>query len=151
MKNIFRPKKRADIFYAARDGDLLESIARSYYGSRKGFLLDQTVRKIEVANPKIVFIAGAIPADSKIRLPNAGELKETAVYWIRYTCRGCPDHPIGSTHRESTGKTSLMKARQVLDIRRGAVAKGEPVFARSESVLMSELLVDVENDYKRTD
>lgn len=147
MKNIYRPKKRADIYYTARDEDTLHSIAETHYGKRENFNIDGVFRKIEKANPKISFTGEAIQAGSKLKLPNAGELKEIAVYWIRYTCQGCSAHPIGSTHRESTGKTSLMKARQVLDIRKGAVAKGEPVFVRSESVLMSELLKDVENDY----
>jgi integrase len=72
-------------------------------------------------------------------------VKESSRWWMRYTCRGCPLHPVGGKHRESTGKKKVTEAQRILDERRGTAAEGKPIIRMNE-ITMNQLLQGVLND-----
>lgn len=74
-------------------------------------------------------------------------VRESKIYWIRYSCRGCPHHPRGGKHRESTHTESITEAKRTLHSRQGASADGKPIFSKAERVTINELLGLVVADY----
>lgn len=80
---------------------------------------------------------------------DAGTVKQSAVWWMRFSCRGCPLHPSGGKHRESTEKTGITDAKRERDKKVGAAASGQIVNpASAEKVTMDELFELVLTEYR---
>lgn len=75
-----------------------------------------------------------------------GQIRQSSIYWIAFSCRGCPKHPSGSgLHRESTHERSLQEAKAILDRARGMCAEGK-AYVPIHRIRMSELLTGVLRD-----
>jgi integrase len=71
-----------------------------------------------------------------------GTIRQSAVWWVRYR-----DH--GRTRRQSTQTTNHEEAKRFLNLRRGAIAKGEPVNPRADRVTFHEMAADLRRDYEK--
>ena len=65
------------------------------------------------------------------------------VYWTKVYVNGRPV-------RESTGTTSIKKAKRILDDRAGRVSRGEPVLPRADKVRFQEAVGDLRQHYRTT-
>ena len=78
-----------------------------------------------------------------------GTVKESKIWWLNYSCKGCQKHPFGrGIHRESAETESVTEARRKLESRRGAIADGKGVFEKADRVRINELFQLVVNDYR---
>jgi integrase len=67
--------------------------------------------------------------------------KRGRVYWIRY-------YRNGRRHEESAGSDNYEKARDLLRLREGAIAKGAPITAKMGQLRFDEAAQDFLNDYE---
>lgn len=78
-----------------------------------------------------------------------GTTKESSVWWIRFTCRGCSKHLFGpGQHRESTDTESITDAKRKLASKAGSAADGKVISAKAERTTMNQLFQLVVNDYR---
>jgi integrase len=71
----------------------------------------------------------------------AGVLRHSAIYWIRY-------HVHGRKVRESTQSTRFAEARRLLNERRRAADRGEPIRLKANRVTFSEMAEHLRADYR---
>ncbi len=78
---------------------------------------------------------------NKYRDKKTGELRESAVLWIKY-------YRNGVMMRESSDSEKEKDAKRLLKLREGDVERGVPITPRIGKIKFEELAQDVVNDYK---
>ncbi len=77
-----------------------------------------------------------------------GTVKEASIWWMRFSCRGCPIHPQGGgRHKESTHTELVTEAQRKLDHAKGAIASGKWHMPRIDRVTVRDILDSVVSDY----
>jgi integrase len=72
----------------------------------------------------------------------AGELKESAVIWLKYR------DALGIVRRESSGTEKEQEARRLLKRREGAAEEGRVITPRAEKITVAQLAENLKADYK---
>src|SRR3989442_425906 len=79
----------------------------------------------------------------------AGLLKESAVWWIQYSCRGaCGQPQCSGRHAESTQSDNRRTAEKLLRKRLGEVGLGKVITAEVEKTTFADLARMIETDYQ---